>query len=633
MLNLRDNQITDISKVVTLTKFAKLCVENNQITHVPREFIENNVTIGWEKSPNSSFSGINLYGNPLENPPIEIVKQGREAMAAYFLALETTAESVEEEIFEERQALYEVKILFVGDGGAGKTSLVKRLFGKPYDGDEGQTQGIVIKDATLKRQETNIKAHFWDFGGQEIMHATHQFFFSKRSVYVLVLDSRREQKADYWLKHIASCGGDAPVLVVINKIDENPHFDLPQAALQQQYPQIQGFSRVSCKTGAGIEAFRAGLHKLIADYTNRLRILWPQRWLNVKTELEQRTEDFVNHDAFHALCEQHGVTSAAQQDTLMEFLHDLGVALHFKEFALHDTHILNPRWLTNAVYAIITAPQAAANHGVVNLRDLDAIFRQRPDQKYRYANSQHRYIIEVMKKFELCFDFAPDTILLPDLLPVQEPRFDFDYAAALKCHLTYDFLPQAVMTRLLVKLHQDITGNLRWRTGVALTNAAFRTTAVVKVSGPNTLAIWVNGLLRREYLSVLRHTLNEINRSYAKLTVTEQIPCVCATCRASASPSFYPYDKLTQRLTKGKQEIECPHSETDVAIAAILDGVQHTAANSEEEMLQILRALKEKTDTEDTLLSKITDIIEVKPSLFGVTVDIGKLIKKALGKK
>ena len=35
----------------------------------------------------------------------------------------------------------------------------------------------------------------WDFGGQEIYHATHQFFLTRRSLYVLVDDTRKDDKS------------------------------------------------------------------------------------------------------------------------------------------------------------------------------------------------------------------------------------------------------------------------------------------------------------------------------------------------------------------------------------------------------------------------------------------------------
>lgn len=39
--------------------------------------------------------------------------------------------------------------------------------------------------------EEDVRLHVWDFGGQEIMHATHQFFLTERSLYLLVLSGRQ----------------------------------------------------------------------------------------------------------------------------------------------------------------------------------------------------------------------------------------------------------------------------------------------------------------------------------------------------------------------------------------------------------------------------------------------------------
>ena len=53
--------------------------------------------------------------------------------------------------------------------------------------------------------------NIWDFGGQEIMHATHQFFLTQRSLYLLVINGREggeDADAEYWLKLIESFGGE-----------------------------------------------------------------------------------------------------------------------------------------------------------------------------------------------------------------------------------------------------------------------------------------------------------------------------------------------------------------------------------------------------------------------------------------
>jgi ATPase subunit of ABC transporter with duplicated ATPase domains len=144
--------------------------------------------IGFSIDEKGQVTGLNL-----EKPPIEIIKQGKEAIRAYFKSLEG-----------KKQTLNEVKVLLVGDGGAGKTSLVKRLLNQGFDKNEDQTHGINIRQCKVKLGKVNIIAHIWDFGGQEIMHASHQFFLSKRSLYILVLDGRKDHKVEYWLKHIES---------------------------------------------------------------------------------------------------------------------------------------------------------------------------------------------------------------------------------------------------------------------------------------------------------------------------------------------------------------------------------------------------------------------------------------------
>ncbi|MCP5047931.1 MAG: GTP-binding protein, partial [bacterium] len=171
-------------------------------------------------------------------------KKGNDAIREYFKSIKG-----------ETRALKEVKVLLVGEGAAGKTSLAKQMMGEDFDAKEAQTDGLNINKWSVPDDtdnsdgndgESNIHVNLWDFGGQEIMHATHQFFLSKRSFYILVLDGRRDERTEYWLNHIKSFGGDSPVMIVLNKMDENPGFDVNRNFLKGKYPNIKGFYRVSC---------------------------------------------------------------------------------------------------------------------------------------------------------------------------------------------------------------------------------------------------------------------------------------------------------------------------------------------------------------------------------------------------
>jgi GTPase SAR1 family protein len=187
--------------------------------------------------------------------------------------------------------------------------------------------------------------------------------------------------------------------------------------------------------------------------------------------------------------------------------------------------VLEPKWVTNAVYRIINSEKLAACNGVLKLDLLDEILKKEAEDDYYYPTDKYRYIIDLMKKFELCYEIDKETVLLPDLLEVQEPEFDFDYDAALKFVIDYDFLPRSVMPRFIVKMHKDIASELRWRTGVVLEDKAFHSTAVIRADERDEkIYIYVDGEQKRDYFSAIRKTFRDINASFEKLEAKELVP-------------------------------------------------------------------------------------------------------------
>ena len=88
----------------------------------------------------------------------------------------------------------------------GKTSLGKRrlILNKFNPQEDKNTKGININSwGTSVDGDEQVRLHVWDFGGQEIMHATHQFFLTQRSLYLLVLAGRaggEDAEAEVWLQ-------------------------------------------------------------------------------------------------------------------------------------------------------------------------------------------------------------------------------------------------------------------------------------------------------------------------------------------------------------------------------------------------------------------------------------------------
>jgi internalin A len=147
------------------------------------------------------------------------------------------------------------------------------------------------------------------------------------------LDGRRDEKTEYWLKHIESFGGDSPILVVLNKIDENPSFEVNRKFLQEKYKGIKGFYRVSCAEDKGIKEFTGVLSSALAN-VELIKTTWPETWFKVKMHLETMTDNFISIGEYKELCMKEKITEKPDQDTLVDFLNDLGVVLHFKDFEL-----------------------------------------------------------------------------------------------------------------------------------------------------------------------------------------------------------------------------------------------------------------------------------------------------------
>jgi internalin A len=265
-----------------------------------------------------------------------------------------------------RRPLNEVKLVLVGFGGVGKTSLVRRLVIDRFDAREAKTEGINRTTWPIRLQSgEDIRLHIWDFGGQEIMHATHQFFLTQRSLYLLVLSGRQGREdadAEYWLNLITSFAADSSVIIVLNKIIEH-RFDVNRSALRNKFPQIHDFVETDCEDRTGINRLRNTVLKE-TDALPHLRDEFPSTWFSIKDRLSVMKENYLTFDGYRNLCRENGEGDPVAQETLAGFLHSLGIALNYKDDPrLRDTHVLNPRWVTEGVYKIINNERLRRQNG------------------------------------------------------------------------------------------------------------------------------------------------------------------------------------------------------------------------------------------------------------------------------
>ena len=82
------------------------------------------------------------------------------------------------------------------------------------------------------------------------------------------------------------------------------------------------------------------------------------------------------YNEYKLICDQEGIKSESEQNTLVDFLHDLGVILHFRDIPLLNTHVLEPEWVTNAVYKLVNSKEVAESRGILKLDMFAEILKQ-----------------------------------------------------------------------------------------------------------------------------------------------------------------------------------------------------------------------------------------------------------------
>jgi internalin A len=457
LLGLGSNQLTALPATIgQLTALKYLYIDDNPLTTLPD-------TIGQLVNLRQLY----LHGNPHLGIPDEVLGPRWQEVGEDIRPADP--HKILDYYFRTRQGerpLNEGRLILVGRGGAGKTSLVKRLVLDEFDPDEKQTDGINITQWPIDCPAGDkIRLHLWDFGGQEILHALHRFFLSERALYLLVVTGREgaaDGDVEYWMQHIDTFGPSSPVIVVLNKCASCP-VELERRRLQAKYPQIRAFVETDCDTRAGLDTLKTEITAAI-DGMEEVRKKFPAGWFGIKDTLSGMAEPYISLKRYQEICAENNETEPQAQEDLAYFLHCLGIALHFPEEQLRETSVLSPHWVTGGVYGILTAEAIRRNGGLTDARALGGILPE------SYGGKQ-AFLLELMRKFQLCLPFGDGhRFLIPELLPKDEPAdlpvFPVEEGLGFAYH--YALLPEGVLPEFIVRSYVLSEGGQRWRNGVVL---------------------------------------------------------------------------------------------------------------------------------------------------------------------
>ena len=569
-LDLGDNQLSSLPESVgQLSSLQSLDLWNNQLSSLPT----------WAKVF-EKLDKLDLRGNPLPIPP-EILESKKfvigpspasETLGFYF-ALQQEKGST---------ALYEAKLILVGEGGAGKTSLAKKIENEQYElqNSEKSTEGIdVIRwDFPLPDGNT-FRVNIWDFGGQEIYHATHQFFLTKRSLYFLVADTRQENTDFYyWLKIIELLSDGSPVLVIKNE-KQDRQCDIDEGLFRGQFKSLETYLPTNLKENRGLDKIKQDIRHYILKLPHVGTPL-PKNWVRVRSALENYSQNCntITVEQYCDLCRQNGFTDKQQMLSLSGYLHDLGVCLHFQDDKLlKRTVILKPEWATTAIYKVADSDTVRNHKGRFTEADTEAIWADR-----EYANLRDE-LLQLMMRFKLAYELPnrPGHYIAPQLLPISKPDYPWDTTDNLILRYTYDFMPKGILTRFIVETHQSIEDqNNLWKNGVVLADNWARA-QVIENYPKKEINVRVSGSNKKPLLEKIRYELWKIHESYERLQYAELIPCNCQQCKSSDKPQSYPYELLMKYIGDRRYEIECRGSYEQVDVRRLIDDISYQSLRND----------------------------------------------------
>ena len=393
-------------------------------------------------------------------------------------------------VLEDAKPYARMKLMVVGVQGIGKTSLLellraeggsyrrtkqsehwarrmgnKNMAMKSGRGVSMSTVGVDIGDWTYEKKIKNqnsfgpVVFRTWDFGGQQEYYTTHQYFLSKRSMYLVLWKIADGEKGineiQQWLINIQARAPNCPVIIVGTYQDVissqfPPSFsDYLQNKIRERFinlvdpekcglPRVLDSIEVSCKTKYIIRYLANLIYDTafnIRSHGSKQRLLEqkiPATYLHLEeiigdlcVELRHTSHDPVlNQEEFERLVTRHlkakhnlSFRDSAELHQATTFLHENGVLLHYDDATLKDLYFLDPQWLCDMLSHVVTIREINpfVKNGIMLLDDLKHVFKS----STAVSLSAKSYIVNLLNKFEVGLTWDSRTLLIPCLLPTE----------------------------------------------------------------------------------------------------------------------------------------------------------------------------------------------------------------------
>lgn len=412
-------------------------------------------------------------------------------------------------ILEDSKPYARMKLMLVGLQGIGKTSLLEQMrlegssgsrrrvpehwtkrMGHSTKGNLRNQKGVTLSTVGVdihdwifcKRTPRNqpnfgpVSFSTWDFGGQEEFYATHRYFLSKRSMYLVVwrlTDGLQGiQGIQQWLVNIQSRASSSPVIIVgthEDLVEGGERGELVQQIRAEVYrrfiditdhdkcglPRVMDFMVVSTKTKLNIKNLCNRIYDIVfslrcpgsserlleqkipATYLyledivcwvvhdrqqkKREPVLTYEEYRKVTTEQLKLRFNKTFRDLEPLNSREINYNSELQQAT--RFLHENGILLHYEDANLRDLFFLDPQWLCDILSHVVTIREINPHvkNGLMKIDDLGYLFKS---MAMDLNGGTQSYVVNLLNKFEVALTWNSQYLLIPSLLPTDPKSID-----------------------------------------------------------------------------------------------------------------------------------------------------------------------------------------------------------------
>ena len=343
--------------------------------------------------------------------------------------------------YDEMDDNYAVRVILLGPGGAGKSSLAELLYTgevttshmptigvnyQQHDSLDILIHGYLIENNEIYKKMSLLDLYLWDFGGQAIFHGLHHAFMHENCVYVLVVDSRHEQAPEQWLHQIKEVtNNQGKVILVTNWFDKIERRQ-NRAALIRRFPQLldeKSFFDFSC-IEIKSPGFKSFLNQLVSDCLNSTRKVFHQTRIAFDLIKDKyKSQNFLLRREL--LIELQQLLPNESDEGIKHLIFKLSEFGRFVSVSSTDSSLcIKPEWIIDKAYQLLYHSNTLEKKGLVNTDDVaDIIELTNEDIQEELASKILDFMVN--QKVAVCMSKMEGDVscfFIPDAAAIDEPH-------------------------------------------------------------------------------------------------------------------------------------------------------------------------------------------------------------------